>query len=131
MNVRMGFPASTSIAPSAREMVLLETLKSLLDTATQSLGAGDAAALLDVSRRISLTAQEFGACIPLPGSTFVTAEVEQRRRRLLVDVSQQLAFCRAMLRRWRRSLAVRQQLLDMSMDSVVYQPSLRGRVELR
>ena len=61
--------------------------------------------LLEVSRHIGQTAQQltaFSAMGALPWSE----EAQQQRRKLLAELCQQRAFCRAMLRRWRRSLAV-------------------------
>jgi hypothetical protein len=39
-------------------------------------------------------------------------------------MSQQRAFCRAMLRRWRRSIALRQQLLALRSEPVPHTESL-------
>ena len=41
-----------------------------------------------------------------------TPEEQQRRDKLLAELSQQRSFCRSMLRRWRRSLLLQRQLLD-------------------
>lgn len=68
-----------------RQLVLLETLKSLLDEAMRSLSGGEALPLLEVSRQINLTAQELTTlCLHL-GCLPWTAEAQQRRRKLLAE----------------------------------------------
>jgi len=111
-------------APIDHQLFLLETLKLLLDGAVRCLSGGDALPLLEMSRQISSTAQELVAlCLQLAHFP-VAAEAHQRRRKLLVEVGQQRAFCRAMLRRWRRSIALRQQLLALGGEPVPYTDSL-------
>ncbi|MGD0929835.1 MAG: hypothetical protein ABR902_04205 [Candidatus Korobacteraceae bacterium] len=107
-----------------KQLVLLETLKSLLDEATRSLSGGEALPLLEVSRQINLTAQELSAFCLQVGCLPWTAEAQQRRRKLLSELSQQRAFCRAMLRRWRRSIVLRQQLLGLQDEPGPYTESL-------
>ncbi len=111
---------SQSSVAADREFILLETLKSLLDVAMRSLGGGEALPLLEVSRQINLTAQELTAFSLQIGRMPLTPEAQQRRRKLLAELSQQRAFCRAMLRRWRRSIAMRQQLLALRSEPVPY-----------
>jgi hypothetical protein len=119
-----GTTAADSFTAVERELFLLETLKSLLDTAMRSLSGGEALPLLEVSRQINQTSQELTAfCLQL-GRLPWTPEAQQHRRKLLAEMSQQRAFCRAMLRRWRRSIAVRQQLLALRSEPVPYTESL-------
>jgi hypothetical protein len=106
-----------------QELFLLETLKSLLDGAIDSLSGGDAESLLEMSRQITSTAQQLLALCLQGGHLSLTAEAQQRRRKLLAELTQQRAFCRAMLRRWRRSLALRQQLLALHSEPVAYTAS--------
>jgi len=107
-----------------QQVFLLETLKTLLDGAIRCLSGGDALPLLEMSRQINSIAQELLAlslqlsC--LPGSP----EAQQRRRQLLAKLGEQRAFCRAMLRRWRRSLVLRQQLLGLRSEPALYTDSL-------
>ena len=119
-------PASPALSPADQELVLLETMQTLLDSATQSLAGGQALPLLEVSRQIGITAQQLTAfCLPM-GSLPWTEEAQQHRRKLLAELSQQRSFCRAMLRRWRRSIALRQQLLRLQSEPVPYTESLNG-----
>jgi hypothetical protein len=123
-------------APTAQELVLLETLKSLLDEAVRSLSGGEALPLLEVSRQINLTAQQITALALHMGCLPWTAEAQQQRRKLLAELNQQRAFCRAMLRRWRRSIILRQQLLGLRHEPVPYTESLtvaspRNGLEMR
>ena len=46
----------------------------------------------------------------------LTPEAQQQRQKLLAELRQQRSFCRAMLRRWRRSILLRQQLLDLATE---------------
>jgi len=133
-------PASaelTTISVSAphsigtQEIILLETLKSLLDVAMRSLSAGQALPLLDVSRQISVTAKNLTEVSLEMGRFGSTSEAQAKRRKLLDELGQQRAFCRAMLRRWRRSIALRQQLLGMACEPVPYTDALPCGQELR
>lgn len=115
---------STAVPPCPdQELFLLETLKSLLDGAIHSLSGGDAESLLEMSRQITSTAQQLLALCLQGGHLSLAAEAQQRRRKLLAELTQQRAFCRAMLRRWRRSVALRQQLLAMQSEPVAYTAS--------
>jgi hypothetical protein len=116
--------APASLSPMDQELVLLETLKSLLDEAMRSLSGGEALPLLEVSRQLSVTAQDLTAFSLRMGSLPWTAEAQQHRRKLLTELSQQRAFCRAMLRRWRRSIVLRQQLLGLHAEPAPYTESL-------
>lgn len=119
-----GNPATASLSPMDQELVLLETLKSLLEEAMRSLSGGEALPLLEVSRQLSVTAQELSAFSLQMGSLPWSVEAQQSRRKLLAELGQQRAFCRAMLRRWRRSIVLRQQLLGLQDEPVPYTESL-------
>ncbi len=108
-----------------RQLVLLETLKSLLDEAMRSLSGGEALPLLEVSRQIKPDGAGTDHALSCTWAVFPgRAEAQQRRRKLLAELSQQRAFCRAMLRRWRRSIVLRQQLLGLQDEPVPYTESL-------
>jgi len=117
-------PAPAPLSPMEQELVLLETMKALLEVAMRALSGGEALPLLEVSRQIGLTAQELTAFSLQMGRLPWTPEAQQQRRKLLLELSQQRAFCRAMLRRWRRSIALRQQLLGLQTEPVPYTESL-------
>ena len=117
-------PSTAPLSRADQELVLLETMKSLLDEAMRSLSGGEAWALLEVSRQINMTAQQLTALALQLGRLPMTAEAQQQRRRLLADLSQQRAFCRAMLRRWRRSLMLRRQMLASRSEPAPYTESL-------
>ncbi len=113
-----------------QQVVLLETLKSLLEGASRSLSGGEALPLMEMSRQITSTAQELLALSVQLSRIPSSPEAQQRRRKLLAELGQQRAFCSAMLRRWRRSLALRQQLLGLQNEPAPYTDSL-SRLELR
>jgi len=117
-------PASSGLSPMDEELVLLETMKTLLDSAAHSLAGGEALPLLETSRQIGQTAQQLTVFCLQMGPLPWTEEAQQHRRKLLGELSQQRAFCRAMLRRWRRSIALRQQLLSLQSEPVPYTESL-------
>ena len=107
-----------------QELVLLETMKTLLETAMRSLAGGEALPLLEVSRHIVQTAQELTEFSLRMGALPWSEEAQQQRRKLLAELCQQRAFCRAMLRRWRRSIALRQQLLRLQSEPLPYTESV-------
>jgi len=110
-----------------QQILLMETLKSLLDGAIRSLSGGEAQPLLEISRQISSTAQDLTGFSLQLGRLPLTGEAQQRRRRLLTELGEQRAFCRAMLRRWRRSIALRQQLIALRDEPAPY----TSRLELK
>jgi len=114
-----GLP-NAGLSPTEQELVLLETMKTLLETAARSLAGGEAMPLLEVSRHIGQTAEELTAFSLRMGALPWTEEAQQQRRKLLAELCQQRAFCRAMLRRWRRSIALRQQLLRLQSEPGSY-----------
>jgi hypothetical protein len=103
-----------------QELVLLETLKELLTNAMGVLSGGEAGNLVETSRQISLTASDLmaraGQFAHLPS----TPEEQQQRRKLLAELGQQRSFCRAMLRRWRRTLLLRKRLLALQSEPEGY-----------
>ena len=122
---------AAKLSPIEQELMLLETMKSLMDTATRSLSGGEAEPLLEVNRQVSQTAQDLTALSMQLGRLTWTPEAQEQRRKLLIELNHQRAFCRAMLRRWRRSIALRQQLLQMRGEPVPYTEALRTRLELK
>jgi hypothetical protein len=108
----------------ARELLLLESLRSLLAATTGSLCSGDALPLLETSRQIHCVTGELIALSVQLSRTCSSSDQQQQRRKLILELGQQRAFCRAMLRRWRRSIALRSQLLDMRGEPVPYTESL-------
>jgi hypothetical protein len=105
-------------------LVLLQTLKSLLERAMGSLSGGDAATLTEVSPQIRSAAEEAMALALQAGRLLWTPEAQPERRKLLRELGQQRAFCHAMLRRWRRSIVLRQQLLGLQAEPAPYSESL-------
>jgi hypothetical protein len=114
-----------------REMVLWAAMKALLDTALRSLGAGEAQPLLEASRQMGATADEMAALTVQLGRLPRSAEAQDERRRMLTEIGQQRSLGRALLRRWRRSLVLRQQLLGMQAEPELYTDSLRASREIR
>ena len=103
-----------------QELLLLETLKELLTAAMSSLSGGEAGNLLETSRQISSTANDLMALAAHLAHLPSTPEAQQQRRKLLAELSQQRSYCRAMLRRWRRSLLLRRQLLALQGEPQTY-----------
>jgi len=120
-------PGPSPVACVDQQLLLLENLKSLLDGASRCLAGGDPLPLLALSRQVTSTAQELLALSLQLANPSASDEAQQRRRQLLSDVAKQRAFCRAMLRRWRRSIALRQQLLELGSEPVPYTDSLARR----
>lgn len=105
---------------AGQELFLLETLKSLLDGAIRCLSGGEPAPLLEMGRQIGSTAQQLLALVSQLSPHPANPWAQQKRRKLLSQLGQQLSFCRALLRRWRRSITLRQQLLDVENETVPY-----------
>jgi non-ribosomal peptide synthetase component F len=116
--------ASVPVPPQVQELVLLETLKALRTATIRSLSQAEPANLVEVSRRISDTADDVMAAAPNLSRVPLTGETQQQRQKLLAELRQQTLFCRAMLRRWRRSIHLRRQLLDLATEPVIYTDSL-------
>ena len=125
---------STTIeSPSGRfpaevqEVVLLETLKELLTAAIRALSSGGTAELAQVSHSIKATADEVLVAELNLGRLPLTPAARQQRQKLLAELCQQRSFCRKMLRRWRRSILLRQQLLDLVSGTATYDEALDPR----
>ena len=118
---------SSPVPPEVPELVVLETLKALFTLAIRSLSRGEPADLAEVSRHINATADEVMSTSLNLGRLPLTPEAQQQRQKLLTELRQQLSFCRAMLRRWRRSILLRQQLLDLAIEPVTYTEPLDPR----
>lgn len=116
--------ASVPVPPEVQELVLLETLKALLGTAIRALSHGEPALLAEVSSDINATAADLTAASLNLGRVPWTSEGERQRRKLLAEMRRQRSFCCAMLRRWRRSILLRQQLLDLAMEPTIYTQAL-------
>lgn len=121
---------SVVVPPQIPELVSLQTLRTLLSAAIGALSRGDPAHLAEVSHAINgiatdaLVTSLHRSCLPL------TPEAQERRQKLLAELSQQRSFCRAMLRRWRRSILLRQQLLDLATAPTIYSDSLDSALGL-
>jgi len=77
---------------------------------------------------ITATAADITAASLNLGRVQWTPEGQQQRRKLLAEMRQQRSFCSAMLRRWRRSILLRQQLLDLATAPTIYtEPFAAGR----
>jgi len=110
-----------------QEIVLLETLKELLTAAIRSLSSGGTAELAEVSRTIKATADEVLVAELNLGRLPLTPAARQQRQKLLAELFQQRSFCRKMLRRWRRSISLRQQLVDLATGTATYDEALGPR----
>ena len=107
-----------------QEVVLLETLKELLTATIRSLSRGESAELAELSHSISATADDVAATELNLCRLPLTPAAQQQRQKLLAELRQQRSFCRAMLRRWRRSILLRQQLLDLATEPAIYSEPL-------
>jgi len=119
---RVETAGGAAVPSPGQELVLLENVQSLLAAAMRSLASGDAPGLLEASSAITSAAGQLNqlfAGVPWTGAA------PARRRTALADLRGQCAFCRAMLRRWRRAIGLRQQLLGLRGEAVPYTESLR------
>ena len=126
MSAKIG-AASVSVPPEIPEPVLLQTLSTLLSTAIGALSRGDPSHLAEVSHAIDGIATDVLATSLNRGCLPLTPEAQQQRQQVLAELHQQRSLCRAMLRRWRRSILLRQQLLNFATGPMIYTDSLDPR----
>jgi len=119
--------ASVPVPPEIPEAVLLQTLRTLLSTAIGALSRGDPAHLAEVSHAINGIAADVLAISLNRGCLPLTPEAQQQRQHVFAELRQQRSLCRAMLRRWRRSILFRQQLLNFATEPAIYTDSLDPR----
>lgn len=97
----------------------LEALRQLLHDGAQALSTGDAlqaeAACSDLTRLAINLQPAFAALFPEHEARKGLGQEE--RQRLLLPLMEARAFYLAALRRWRRSLRLRQSLLEMQSES--------------
>lgn len=122
MSLQIASP-SGPVATELHELALLDTLNGLLAVAIQLLSRGEPENVVELSRQINATADEIMATSLNLSRLPVIPEAQLQRQRLLAELRQQSAFCRAMLRRWRRSIRLRQQLLGLATGLVIYTES--------
>ena len=121
---------SGPVATGFQELALLDELKGLLTVVIHSLSRGEPDSVADVSRQIDIAADQVMASSLNLSRLPLTPEAQQQRKRLLAELRQQSTFCRAMLRRWRRSIHLRQQLLGLAAEPVIYTESVDRRWQL-
>ncbi|MFZ0705999.1 MAG: hypothetical protein WAM71_10385 [Candidatus Korobacteraceae bacterium] len=100
--------------------VELDSLRLLLLRGAEALGAGDAVEVQQACNELASGAvnlrPSFGELFPNRNG-LTSVECEQRRRRILLPVLEARAFYLAALRRWRRSLCLRRNLMDLRRDA--------------
>ena len=119
--------ASLPLPLEIPELVLPQILRTLLSTAIRALSRGDPAHLAEVSHAINGIATDILATSPNGGCFPLTPDAQQQRQQVLDELRQQSSFCCAMLRRWRRSILLRRQLLDLATAPTIYTDSLDPR----
>lgn len=100
-------------SPAEQERLLLEQMLLSLTAAAQALGSERPEEVVMASARLRAAAHElgnlYGALAALPFRTNPEA-----RRRQLLEMVHQRALTAALLRRWRRSLILRRNRLDLA-----------------
>jgi hypothetical protein len=112
--------ANGSVRPEAQDLVLLQTLKALLNAVIGALSRGEPGSLAEISRDINATAADVLANSLNLARVQLTPEAQRQRQKLLAEIRRQRSFCLAMLRRWRRSILLRQQLLGLATEAAIY-----------
>jgi hypothetical protein len=111
--------ATGSISPGT-ELVRLEELNGLMDAVCRLLSGDRAEELPEVSCQVERSALEVAALLLRARDIPVSPEIEVERRKQFSALRERRSFCRAMLRRWRRAIKLRQQLLRWSGDPMAY-----------
>jgi hypothetical protein len=131
-------PLASSVCPSAESLPIsgpvledLSRLSLLLEKLTQSLASGNAGEVPQVCEQVILLANQVtGVC--LQGLTLSRTEIDALpRRKLLEQMRRKSVLCSAMLRRWRRRMAVQQQSMRMDAELKLYTETLTGGVDAR
>ena len=101
----------------------LARLSAALASLEQLLSAGKAEEVPQVCLEVTLLAQELATVYSqsLIGSL---VQYPEQRKAALRQIRRSHALCGALLRRWRRSLALRRQALDLYSESGTYAPTL-------
>ena len=73
--------ASVPVSPEVQELVLLETLKALLTAVIRSLSHGDAVNLVEVSKRLQVTAEDVLTASRTLARVELPPEVQRQRRK--------------------------------------------------
>ncbi len=121
---------SADLAADGSELAQLVRLGAVLKSLEQLLAAGKAEETPQVCREAVAIAQELSNLYSqsLIGSLIQDAE---RRKTALREVRRGHALCGALLRRWRRTVALRRQALNMFGESGTYTPVLIPVPELK
>lgn len=119
-----GLSIAGSPTPAAPAVAMqLDSLRGLLLRAAEALCAGDASqiqqACEDLTSAVVNLRPAFGELFPNRNG-MALAESEQQRRRLLLPVLEARAFYLAALRRCRRGLFLRRNLMEMRRDAPTY-----------
>jgi hypothetical protein len=121
-----GLDSGVSAAPPAADQQLsaLQAVCALLNRAAEALKEGDARVLSDVGPGLAATADGVGSLWLQAGIAGMAPGAEAERRRLLISIAEQRRFCKSMLRRWRRFIVLRQQVLGLQPNPFSYGETL-------
>ena len=130
MNVQLPTAAQPPVS-GLSDVEWLDHLREVLQAALESLNRGDPEVLITSSWQIALQLQQSAAPSFEWARMPISSEAQRRRRELLGELREQSAFCRAMLRRWRRSILLRKQLLALEGEPAFYTEAVGGEAPLR
>jgi hypothetical protein len=114
-----------------RELAGLARLDAVLKLIEQSLSAGKVEGLPEICREAASIANDMSSLYAQSPLLASLAEDGERRKTLLSEIRRKHGFCVAVLRRWRRMLALRREVLNLAGEQVTYTPILMAAAELR
>jgi hypothetical protein len=126
-----GSSPPAELAAARSEVACLARLDAVLKAMEQLLSAGKAEELPEVCGEAASIARAMSNLYsqsPLVGSL---AEDAEQRKTLLAEIRRKRAFCSAVLRRWRRRVALQREVLSMAGEPATYTPTLLPATELR
>ena len=121
---------SADSAADSSELAQLARLNAVLASLEQLLSAAKTEDLPQVCREVTLLAHELSTIYSQSVIGSLVQDAEQRRTTLR-QIRRRLAFCGAVLRRWRRVVSLRRQALDFCTESATYAPALVPVAELK
>ncbi|HTV65678.1 MAG TPA: hypothetical protein VMD98_08740 [Bryocella sp.] len=114
------------VADRDGQLSALRALYTQLNEAAEWLEEGNAPMLTTMGQSISVAADGLRSLWLQVGVAGLSPEAEAERRRILALIAERRRFCRSMLRRWRRLVLLRRQLLGLESNRVGYGDLLRA-----
>lgn len=111
---------SAAVRDPDQQLSALRALCALLEQTADALKAGDARVLSEIGPSLASTADGLRSLWLEVGIGGLRHDMEAERRRLLTSIAERRRFSKSMLRRWRRFILLRRQILGLESNRVSY-----------